>query len=79
MNIREETRVTNGSEYVDIEIREACENKKGDMKQNDKEAKKGNMKKSYMRQIDIEATKGDMKKSDVRQIDIEATKGDMKN
>ena len=31
MHISEETKVTKGSEYVDIEMREACENKKGDI------------------------------------------------
>ena len=49
MKIGEETRVTKTSEYVDIEMREDCQNKKGDMKQNHKEAKIGDMKKGDMK------------------------------
>ena len=49
MNISEETKVTKSSESLDIEMREDCENKKGDLKQNDKDSKKGDMKKGDLK------------------------------
>ena len=55
MNISEETKVSKSSECVNIEMREDCENKrddnkKSDLKQNEKDAKRDGNKKSDLKQ-----------------------------
>ena len=42
--------------------------KKGDVRQIDIEATKGDMKKSDVKQVDIEAKRGDIKKGDMKQF-----------
>ena len=42
--------MSKSSECVDIEMREDCENKKGDVKQNEKDAKRDDIKKSNVQQ-----------------------------
>ena len=50
MNISEETKVSKSSECVDMEMREDCENKKSEVKQNDKDAKRDDIKKGNVKQ-----------------------------
>ena len=78
MNISEETKVSISSESVDIEMREDCENKKSDLKQNEKDAKRDGSKKSDLKQNEKDAKRDGNKKSDLKQNEKDAKRDDNK-
>ena len=72
INISEETKVSISSESVDIEMREDCDIKKSDLKQNEKDAKRDGNKKSDLKQNEKDAKRDDNKKSDLKQNEKDA-------
>ena len=78
MNISEETKVSKSSECVDIEMREDCENKKGDVKQNEKDAKRDDIKKGNVKQNEKDAKRDDIKKGNVKQNEKDAKRDGIK-
>ena len=78
MNISEETKVSISSESVDIEMREDCENKKSDLKQNEKDAKRDDNKKSDLKQNEKGVKRADNKKSDLKQNEKDVKRDDNK-
>ena len=78
MNISEETKVSKSSECVDMEMREDCENKKSEVKQNDKVAKRDDIKKGNVKQNEKDAKRDDIKKGNVKQNEKDAKRDDIK-
>ena len=72
INISEETKVSISSESVDIEMREDCDIKKSEVKQNEKDAKRDDNKKSDLKQNEKDAKRDGNKKSDLKQNEKDA-------
>ena len=78
MNKSEETKVSISSESVDIEMREDCDIKKSEVKQNEKDAKTDDNKKNDLKQNEKDAKRDGNKKSDLKQNEKDAKRDDNK-